>query len=84
MLRLFLSVFLLLAACSQPVTPAHKYVSIIVLETNCGEFDGAILSQPDGTIHVEHDIGLANKFAQDIPVAHGIKVIDGPCRRTTL
>lgn len=73
---------LLLSACSQSVT--HKYISIVVLKTTCGEFDAAILFRPDGTVKEEYDIALANKAAIDIPISHGKTVIDGPCRHNKL
>lgn len=77
---------LTLTACSQTATtvPTPKYISIVVLKTNCGEFDAALLIGPDGKIRKEYDIGLAVAASKDIPEAQGLQVIDGPCRHTTL
>lgn len=75
---------LALTACSQTTAPTPKYISIVVLKTNCGEFDAALLIAPDGKIRKEYGIDLANAASKDIPEAQGVQVIDGPCRHTTL
>lgn len=85
MLRALLAC-LALTACSQTATvpTVPKYISIIVLKTNCGEFDAALLISPDGKIRKEYGIDLANAASKDIPDPQGVQVVDGPCRHTTL
>lgn len=83
MFRALLACLFLTACSGQPSAPPPKYISIVVLETNCHEFDGAILVRSNGTIKVEHDIELADTAAKDIPIPQGIKVVDGPCRASS-
>lgn len=83
-LSALLLVGLALAIAGTQLRPQPDYISIIVAESNCGEFHAALLIRPDGTIKEEHDIGLAVEAAKTIPVEHGIKVMDGPCKKEKL